>query len=65
MIDLTPLQKLPMNVGVLDKLIVAKGFKNLPNLVTLHRCNDFLNIMLMKRVELTFRQRKTSKKRKR
>ena len=28
---LTPLQKLPKNVGDLDKLIVAKGFKKLPN----------------------------------
>ena len=27
---LTPFQKLPMNVGVLGKLIVAKSFKNLP-----------------------------------
>ena len=27
---LTSLQKLPNNVGDLDKLIVAKGFKNLP-----------------------------------
>ena len=27
---LTPLQKLPKNVGDLGKLIVAKGFKNLP-----------------------------------
>ena len=27
---LTPLQKLPKNVGVLGKLIVAKGFKKLP-----------------------------------
>ena len=27
---LTPLQKLPMNVGYLGKLIVAKGFKKLP-----------------------------------
>ena len=27
---LTPLQKLPKNVGYLDKLIVAKGFKKLP-----------------------------------
>ena len=26
---LTPLQKLPKNVGDLSKLIVAKGFKNL------------------------------------
>ena len=26
---LTPFQKLPMNVGDLDKLIVAKGFKKL------------------------------------
>ena len=36
---LTPLQKLPTNVGDLGKLIVAKGFekltKKLPNLVTL------------------------------
>ena len=27
---LTPLQKLPKNLGDLAKLIVAKGFKNLP-----------------------------------
>ena len=27
---LTSLQKLPKNVGDLGKLIVAKGFKNLP-----------------------------------
>ena len=27
---MTPLQKLPKNVGDLDKLIAAKGFKNLP-----------------------------------
>ena len=27
---LTPLPKLPKNVGDLGKLIVAKGFKNLP-----------------------------------
>ena len=27
---LTPLQKLPKNVGDLDKIFVAKGFKNLP-----------------------------------
>ena len=27
---LTPLQKLPKNMGDLYKLIVAKGFKNLP-----------------------------------
>ena len=38
---LTPLQKLPKNVGNLGKLIVAKGFKSCPksnkspNLVTL------------------------------
>ena len=32
---LTPLQKLPKNVRDLDKLVVAKGFKKLPNLVTL------------------------------
>ena len=27
---LTPLQKLPKNVGNLSKIIVAKGFKKLP-----------------------------------
>ena len=27
---LTPLQKLPKNVGDLDKLFVAKGFEKLP-----------------------------------
>ena len=32
---LTSLQKLSKNVWYLDKLIVAKGFKKLPNLVTL------------------------------
>ena len=32
---LTPLQKLPKNLGYLGKLFVAKGFKKLPNLVTL------------------------------
>ena len=42
---LTPLQKLPKNVGDLGKLIVAKGFKNLPKvnksptLVTLPSCS--------------------------
>ena len=30
MIDLTPLQKLPKNVGDLGKLIAAKGFEKLP-----------------------------------
>ena len=29
---LTPLQKLPKNVGGLGKLIVAKGFKKLPKI---------------------------------
>ena len=29
---LTPLLKLPKNVGDLDKLIVAKGFKKLPKI---------------------------------
>ena len=28
---MTPLQKLPKNVGDLGNLIVAKGFKKLPN----------------------------------
>ena len=32
---LTPLQKLPKNIGDLDKLIVVKGFEKLPNLVTM------------------------------
>ena len=32
---LAPLQKLPKNVESLGKLIVAKGFKKLPTLVTL------------------------------
>ena len=32
---MTPLQKLPKNVGDLGKLIVTKCIKNLPNLVTL------------------------------
>ena len=27
---LTPFQKLPKNVGDLSKIIIAKGFKNLP-----------------------------------
>ena len=30
MIDFDTFTKLPKNVGDLDKLIVAKGFKNLP-----------------------------------
>ena len=29
---MTPLQKLPKNVGDLGKLIVAKGFKKLPKM---------------------------------
>ena len=39
----TPVQKLPKNVGDLDKLIIAKAFKtfpksnNSPNLVTLFK----------------------------
>ena len=37
MIDLTPLQKLPKNVGDLGKLIVAKGFKNLPKVQKIAR----------------------------
>ena len=32
---LTPLQKFPKNGGDLSKIIVAKGFEKLPNLVTL------------------------------
>ena len=30
---LTPLQKLPWNVGDLDKLIVAPGFEKLPKVL--------------------------------
>ena len=37
---LTPLQKLPKNVGELGKLIDAKGFQKLPNLVTLKGHNN-------------------------
>ena len=37
---LTPLQKLPKNVGDLGKLIVAKGSKKLPNMVTLLAAHD-------------------------
>ena len=33
---LTPFQKLPKNGGDWGKLSVAKGFKKLPNLVTLY-----------------------------
>ena len=32
---MTTLEKLPKNVGDLGKIIVAKGLKKLPNLVTL------------------------------
>ena len=38
-IILTPLQKLPNNVGNLGKIIVATGFEWLPNLVTLMKAN--------------------------
>ena len=47
---LTPLQKLPKNVGNLDKIIVATGFEWLPkvqkspNLVTLLACNKVLEM---------------------
>ena len=34
---LTPLQKLPKNVGDLGKLIVAKGFKKLPKVQKIAR----------------------------
>ena len=41
---MTPLQKLPKNVGDLGKLIVAEGFEKsnkLPNLVTLTEWQNF------------------------
>ena len=38
---LTPLQKLPKNVGDLGKLIVATGFEKLPNMFTLFLLQDF------------------------
>ena len=45
---LTPLQKLPKNVGDLGKLIVAKGFKKLPKVQKIaqsgHTGKDWLNI---------------------
>ena len=46
---LTPLQKLPKNVGDLGKIIVAKGFKKLPNLVTLDlaHCSSRCNLQLV------------------
>ena len=37
---LTPLQKLPTNVGDLGKLIVVKGFKNLPKVQSGHAGGD-------------------------
>ena len=36
---LTPFQKLPKNVGDLGKLIVAKGFKKLPNVANAGKLN--------------------------
>ena len=42
---LTPLQKLPKNARDLGKLIVAKGFEKLPNLVTLHS-SIFISLFL-------------------
>ena len=35
MIDFDTFTKIAKNMGDLDKLIVSKGFKKLPNLVTL------------------------------
>ena len=52
-IILTPLQKLPKNVGDLGKLIVAKGFEKLPksnkspNLVTLVATYVLLEFVLI------------------
>ena len=37
---LTPLQKLPKNVGYLGKLIVAKGFEKLPKVQSGHTGTD-------------------------
>ena len=37
---LTPLRKLPYNMGDLDKLIVAPGFEKLPKVQTDHSDND-------------------------
>ena len=44
---LTSLQKLPKNVGDLGKLIVAKGFEKLPNLVTLSTTLLALAVILL------------------
>ena len=44
---MTPLQKLPKNVGDLSKLIVDKGFKNLPKVQKIatsgHTASDILH----------------------
>ena len=51
---LTPLQKLPKNVGILGKSIVAKGFKQFPksikspNLVTLLVISILLHLCFLK-----------------
>ena len=47
---LTPLEKLPKNVGDLGQLIVAKGFKNMPKAQKIAQsghtaCNNKLRVM--------------------
>ena len=51
---LSPLQKLPKNVGDSDKIIVAKGFKNCP------KSNKSPNLFTLPR--LAFSQEDVSKK---
>ena len=49
---LTPLQKLPKNVGDLDKLIVAKGFKKLPKVQLIAQSGHTADAKLNIKVEL-------------
>ena len=59
---LTPLQNLPMNVGDLGKLIVAKGFKKLPKVQKITKSGHtgpklhFENFVLRMAFARTFRQ---------
>ena len=53
---LTPLQKLPKNLGDLGKLIVAKGFKKLPKLQKIAKSghtDGWLHCMPQKNTHLT------------
>ena len=45
---MTPLQKLPKNVGDLGKLIVAKGFKKLPKVQKIAQSGHTENVQSFK-----------------